>query len=146
MKTKLTTLLIIVSAITFAQKPDYEKIKSLKVAHITEQLQLSEEEAQQFWPIYNKYDAQKHELRKNGAGKYKTWKNKDISESEAKKLVSEMLAAEEKRHLLFSNMVNDLSKVIPYKKIITLLQSERSFNRRVLERFKERHKRKNKTH
>ena len=31
-------------------------IKALKVAHITEKLDLTEKEAQQFWPIYNAYD------------------------------------------------------------------------------------------
>ncbi len=133
-------------ALTFAQKPDYEKIKALKVAHITEQLQLSENEAQQFWPIYNKYEAQKETLRKQSFLKRKAWKEDDISEADAKQLVSDMLDAEEKRHTLISGMVNDLTKVISYKKIVVLLQSERSFNRRVLERFKERHRQKSKKH
>ena len=35
------------------QKED--RIKSHKIAYLTEQLSLSPEEAQQFWPVYNAY-------------------------------------------------------------------------------------------
>ena len=34
-----------------------EKIKALKVAHITNELDLTSKEAQQFWPIYNEFGA-----------------------------------------------------------------------------------------
>ena len=37
------------------QKPDGSRLAALKIAYITKKLDLSTEEAQQFWPIYNKY-------------------------------------------------------------------------------------------
>jgi hypothetical protein len=33
-----------------------EKIQSLKIAFITQKLQLTTDEAEKFWPIYNQYD------------------------------------------------------------------------------------------
>lgn len=39
-----------------AQKTSSEKIQSLKIAFITERLQLTSSEAQKFWPIYNDYE------------------------------------------------------------------------------------------
>ena len=33
-----------------------EKIQALKIAFITQKLQLTPDEAQKFWPVYNQYD------------------------------------------------------------------------------------------
>ena len=41
----------------------HERIKALKVSFITEKLELSATEAEKFWPIYNTYDSQIHDLR-----------------------------------------------------------------------------------
>lgn len=38
-----------------------EKIESLRIAYLTKQLNLSVEEAQRFWPLYNQYQ---HEMKK----------------------------------------------------------------------------------
>jgi hypothetical protein len=45
---------------SFAQedKKNTEKIEALKIAYITKNLNLSPEEAQRFWPVYNKYVAE----------------------------------------------------------------------------------------
>jgi hypothetical protein len=39
------------------------RIQALKIAYITKRLNLSPEEAQRFWPIYNKYDEEIHGAR-----------------------------------------------------------------------------------
>ena len=38
-----------------AQKADGSRIETLKIAYITQKLNLSTEEAEKFWPVYNKY-------------------------------------------------------------------------------------------
>ena len=69
MKNKIfTIILLFVSISTFAQlekekgytKKISEKLKALKVAHITEQLDLTKKEAENFWPIYNAHEASVH--------------------------------------------------------------------------------------
>jgi len=52
-------------------KKNKEKIKALKIAYFTDNLNLTEKEAQQFWPIYNSYDDKNHELRVKGKNKIK---------------------------------------------------------------------------
>lgn len=42
-----------------------EKIEALKIAFITQQLNLTPEEAQKFWPIYNTYKEELAALRKS---------------------------------------------------------------------------------
>jgi hypothetical protein len=52
----LVVLIIHLSA--FAQKPrmDGDKIKQLRIAFISEELELTTEEGQAFWPIFNDYE------------------------------------------------------------------------------------------
>lgn len=54
----ILTLFLGVAATGMAQdddKKDGGKIESLKIAYLTRKLNLSTEEAQKFWPVYNKY-------------------------------------------------------------------------------------------
>lgn len=41
-----------------AQHPAGEKIRSLEIGYLTKQLQLLPEEAEKFWPVFNKYKAE----------------------------------------------------------------------------------------
>ena len=42
----------------------YEQIEAIKVAFITKKLDLTTEEAQKFWPVYNNYQKELMELMK----------------------------------------------------------------------------------
>jgi len=46
---------ILVFAVLFAPAQNGTRIETLKIAYITNRLNLSPEEAQRFWPIYNNY-------------------------------------------------------------------------------------------
>jgi len=43
------------------------KLQSLEIAYLTKELNLSPEEAQKFWPVYNKYSAEMKETLRNKA-------------------------------------------------------------------------------
>ena len=42
------------------------RVEALKIAYLTQKLNLSTEEAQKFWPIYNKYAAEIRKVRIDG--------------------------------------------------------------------------------
>ena len=44
-------------------KPDGSRLEALKIAFLTRKLNLSSEEAQRFWPIYNQYSAEIQQAR-----------------------------------------------------------------------------------
>lgn len=46
-------------------RPDGNRLEALKVAYLTRQLNLTTEEAQKFWPVYNKYSGEVKALRDN---------------------------------------------------------------------------------
>ncbi|MUU78233.1 hypothetical protein [Winogradskyella endarachnes] len=135
--TVLLTLFVSISV--FAQRPDREKIKALKIAHITEQLDLTETEAQKFWPVYNAHEEAKNKLRKTSSNRRKEKDADDLTEAEAKVLLLDMEKFEKQKVELESKLLNQLFKILPAKKIIKLYQAEHSFKQKMFDEYKKRH-------
>lgn len=138
-KASFILFLILTSWSTFSQSTDKrEKIKALKVAFITERLDLSETEAQKLWPIYNAYETEKDTQRKMGHEKHKQI-SEDMTETEAKSMLNQLISFEKKRQNLREDYIKSLLKVMPAKKIIQLKMAEDEFNRKMLHEYKKRH-------
>ncbi|MDE3211973.1 MAG: hypothetical protein KGM98_01965, partial [Bacteroidota bacterium] len=62
---KYLLLLFVILIVPFAktQAQNGEKIQALKIAFITQRLQLTPQEAQQFWPIYDQYQTEIRNLQ-----------------------------------------------------------------------------------
>lgn len=66
MKKILTLILSFVTLVTFAQEgPGQEKVKALYVAFISQELKLTESEAQRFWPVHAEYDDDLRGIRRD---------------------------------------------------------------------------------
>ncbi|MCH2196853.1 hypothetical protein [Kordia sp.] len=117
-----------------------EKIKKLKIAYFTENLDLSEKEAQQFWPVYNAYDDKNHELRVAGLNKIKkeVSSNTNISEKEASDILDRIQSIEKQVYENRVDLVNKLRKFLPATKIIRLKKAEHEFNRKLMKQFRKR--------
>lgn len=53
------------TVVTKGQHPAGEKIRSLEIGYLTKQLQLLPEEAEKFWPVFNKYKAEMKAVTSN---------------------------------------------------------------------------------
>tara|TARA_R110000868_G_scaffold144150_2_gene362951 strand:+ start:21640 stop:22083 length:444 start_codon:yes stop_codon:yes gene_type:complete len=138
MKT-LTSILFIISfsLLTFGQS-NKDKIKTLKIAYITEKLNLSEKEAQQFWPIYNNFQEENSKLKRDSYDARKDVNFDTISEEEANQLLKDIRLNKNKRQSLENDFIDRLSKVISAKKIILLHKIEDDFKRKMFDEFKHR--------
>jgi len=124
---------------SFAQDKDREaRIKALKIAFITERLQLTEIEAQKFWPIYNTFEDKNNELRKQSFGKRKAENLDAMTEAEAKTTVNDMISIENQRSKLKEQFMKDLLNVMPAKKVLLLRATEDAFNKRMFDEWKKR--------
>jgi len=138
-KTIIALLFITFTFSAFAQKGERkERIKALKVALITEKLELTETEAQKFWPIYNAHEKEMEMLRINGREKRRNINLETISESEAKIALQDLLAFEKEQQELRADLVENLLTAIPAKKIILLKVVEEQFKKSMLEELKKR--------
>lgn len=130
---------LLMSSLLFAQhKPDKDKIKSLKVAFLTERLDLSSKEAQTFWPIYNEYDEKRDAMheRKQDQVYRKIRDAENLSEKEAVELIKLYLRFEENEEELDKNFTERISKVISAKKTLLLLRSEYDFKKQLLKQYR----------
>ncbi len=127
------------------KRPDPDKVKAYKIAYITDKLDLTPEEAEKFWPIYNENEKLMAELRKeeNLAIKKHIKERSDIegvTEKEAQEIVSSMRKIEQRIHDQKGRVYSRLKKVLPYKKILKLQVAEREFKRSLLRKLKKRRK------
>ncbi|MVO08111.1 sensor of ECF-type sigma factor [Flavobacterium sp. TP390] len=143
MRKKLTLLLILIVSVSFAQggmKEKKEKIKALKVAYITEKLDLTTEEAQKFWPVYNAFDDKQFEIKHNKmkaiVNQFENGGFESLSDKEALDLITKMEDYEDEMHALKKRYLKDLLKVLPPKKVIRLKKAEDEFNRKLLREFR----------
>ena len=118
-----------------------EKIKALKISYLTEKLNLTPEEAQKFWPIYNAYDQEQHALRsKQRSELKKSLKNNDdveaLNESDAEKLIILKLSIDTKLHESQKDFVKKVKQVISFKKIIQLHVAEMEFGRKLMSKYR----------
>jgi hypothetical protein len=138
MKT-ITSIVFIIgfSLLSFSQH-NRDKIKTLKIAFITEKLDLSKKEAQQFWPIYNAFEEENFKLKSQAYEDRKSINFETLKEEEAVLLLKKMRSLDTKRKTLKENFIDDLSKIISAKKIILLEKVEDDFKHKMFEEYKNR--------
>ncbi|WP_282162792.1 hypothetical protein [Ulvibacterium marinum] len=136
-------LILFLLATTFfygQNRPIRDKIKTLKVAFITERLSLTSEEAQVFWPIYNehedKIEAIKRKERREIRAKLVNFD--ELSEKQADALLNDLIALENEKHQLNVDFMEKMSKAITSKKTFLLIKAEEDFKKRLLKEMRDR--------
>lgn len=140
MKTTFLILALAFSTLVVAQRPNKEQIRSLKIAFITERVDLSPKEAQVFWPIYNDYDKSMEKLRHEERKLLTDLKEnfKTISEKEGDTALSTLSKIGQDKLDIRESLVTQLKNVISSKKILTLLKAEEDFKRNLIRKLRDR--------
>ncbi|MBT2161096.1 hypothetical protein [Zobellia barbeyronii] len=137
-----TMVLLLASAQFYAQRPhDYAKIKSLKIAFLTERLNLNSKEAQAFWPIYNEYENSRSVLREKEHNQIrnKVEESEKLSEKEANEIVELFLEFEQEEEDIRKDFIKKAAGVITAKKTLLLLRSENDFKRQLIKKYHQKH-------
>ncbi|WP_426091232.1 sensor of ECF-type sigma factor [Flavobacterium sp. DSR3-2] len=140
----LPLLLLFVSVSFYAQgesmQEKKEKIKTLKVAFFTTELDLTTNEAEKFWPLYNTFDDKQFELRHQKMRAFMKRMSDGsldkITEKEANNFLVQMEDTEEELFLLRKKFTQNLRKILPSVKIIKLRKAEEDFNRKLLHQYR----------
>ncbi|MFS4456743.1 hypothetical protein [Maribacter sp. 2304DJ31-5] len=123
---------------SFAQERPYrEKIKSLKVAFITERLGLTSKEAQIFWPVYNVHEEQMETFRRERQEIREPLRNiTTLSDKQADDLVDRFIALEKEKQKELESFIAEIKKIISSKKTILLMKAEDDFKRRLIKQYR----------
>ena len=134
----LSLLLLSVSAISFAEKNEEEKIQEMveeKTSYIIERMGLTPEETEKFVPIYKKYITERINTFDNSPFENFNYKEeKSMSEEEFKKINDAYVNGKVNRALSAKLYYERFREVIPESKIYKMLIAERDFKRELLKR------------
>lgn len=143
----LGALLCFPAAISVAQDDELpalpeerlKEIKAQKTAYLTTKMELTPEESQKFWPVYNQYDKELEAVRKERRDAHKALRaSSELSEAEAAAAIDKELAAQQKELDLRKRYSVEFRKVVGAKKTLMLARAERDFNRELLKRLRDR--------
>lgn len=147
MKTLLTLLFTLMILPAFAQDEDLpaaqdpkvrDKIQAARVAYITDQLELTPEEAEKFWPIYREFSKKRIEIRQQLRDSKKNPDPTKTTEQNEKELVDQQFDVKQKELNLEKDYSGRLLKVISAQKLRTLPEAERRFRQMILEQIQRR--------
>ncbi len=119
-----------------------ERVEAMKIAFLTEKLELTAKEAQVFWPLYNEYENKLDGFRKN--------RKKDalsiaggldgLSEKEIETLVDAEIKLRQNELDIQKEYHEKFKKVLPIKKVARLYTAENDFKRQLLKKIKDQRK------
>src|SRR5882724_1360526 len=105
-----------------------DKIKADKKLVVASNMELTESEAKDFWPIYDQYQKDLQKINQRIAnvleGYAADFRGKSLTDEKAKKLIDEAVAIEQAEANLKSTYAPKLSKVLPVKQVARYLQIE----------------------
>lgn len=117
------------------RKRDFERIRSEKIAFITSELDLTPEEAEVFWPVYNQCSKEMQEAHKNAMtlfGEIRGKKGDDLSENELEKKLDAYVQASKASSQVIADWYPKFKKVLPIRKLVKLYEAEDAFQRRMI--------------
>jgi hypothetical protein len=123
-------------------KERWEKYKIEKIAFLTDNLELTPDEAQKFWPVYNQMDkerwaAQKmrremeHQLRET---------EETLTDKEALELTKKYAGSMQKEADVHVNYNEKFLEILSPKKVLKLYKAENDFRMHMMKKYGDRHK------
>jgi hypothetical protein len=137
----LLAIMLFFTSVVFAQsrgrqgqfQDRFRQLEAQRVAYITNELSLTPEEAQKFWPVYNQYHEKRNQLVQNHRTQRRSDFNVDqLSEKELHELADADIRNMEEMIVLRREYHEKFKRVIPIKKVVLLYNAERDFNRQLL--------------
>ncbi len=115
-----------------------ERVRAEKVAFLTEEIDLSESEAQVFWPIYNQIQKEKRESFEAVRQTYEAMEKglkEGKSGKEMEKLVKAYIDAKDKNEGIETKAFNKLMKALPAEKVARYFVAEEKFRHQQIGRL-----------
>jgi hypothetical protein len=128
----IVCLSIALSVGAFAQQGG-KRIESMRIAFITQRLNLTPEESQQFWPVFNQFAEKMQQIK----GSKMDTPLDEMSDADAEKMILNEFDKESKELELKKEYYQKFKKILSVKKISKLYRAERDFKNELVKYLKE---------
>ncbi|WP_167609397.1 hypothetical protein [Maribellus sediminis] len=117
----------------------WEKYRSEKVAFLTNKLDLTPQEAEKFWPVYNAMEKERSEVQKSRRDLEKQVREatEQSSDHEIIKLTREFASNLEKEGMLATEYNEKFLKILPPQKVLKMYKAEGEFRMYMFRKFRE---------
>jgi hypothetical protein len=121
----------------FGQKSGGESVESFKIAFITKRLDLTPEQAEKFWPIYNQYTDDLKALREKNTKvlQYVYINIETMTDNELENIVSQELAFRQNELDITKKYIPQFKSVLPIRKVLKLFKAEEDFKKELIKRM-----------
>lgn len=126
-----------------AQRPGdnrMEEIEAYKIGYLTQKLDLSTEEAKIFWPIYNGWQKEQGDLRKERMQKMISFRKineiEEMSDSEIQVLITNDFTIKQKELNLERKYYYKLKSSLPIKIVGKFYRAQEAFKRELLSKYR----------
>jgi Spy/CpxP family protein refolding chaperone len=109
---------------------DREKLESARVAFITNRLSLTSDQAEKFWPIYNKHNESRREYMSE-LHRISREAGDNPSEAKAKELIDRRFQIQEDMFKDEKAFMKEITKVITSVQAFKLSEANRDFTRQI---------------
>ena len=147
-KSILVLQLLLISVVTLAQphrgdgpssKEKRDKIESMKVAFLTQRLNITPDEAKVFWPVYGQMNEELYQLREKRRAELREFRgeNEQMTDKDYERIFDSDLVFRQAELDILKKYQPQLKKALPIKKLAKLPKAEEDFKHELLERMKE---------
>ncbi len=143
MKTRIIILTMLAALITgpaLAQNPNMERLNAYKIAFFTKRLNLTEREAEKFWPVYNEYQDARNKLQTERQQIMRNFNQNELnmSDKEMTEAADKLINLEVREASLTQEFHNKIKTVLPPVKVLRLYQAENQYRLQLLNQLQER--------
>ena len=132
-------LFILLATLCFETAMDQEggnqKIENAKIGLITNRLNLSTEQSQQFWPVYNEFDGKKKDIRKQMRRLIVETNTLTTPDEKILANIKETLNLQQREVDLEREYMNKFLKVINVRQLAELYKAEQVFTQMLIQRL-----------
>jgi len=142
MKTIFTSIIVMLSVIVVSAQPHGKQhgmqtrkdIQAAKIAFFTNALDLSVEEAQVFWPVYNELDKKQNENFEKQKNLYQDYNQnaEKYNDKQLEAIGDQLILLLSEREKLMIEYHSKFKKVLPPAKVIALYRAEIQFKNKLL--------------
>jgi hypothetical protein len=140
-----SALVMICSLQVVAQNANRERLNSYKIAFFTKRLNLTPQEAERFWPVYNEYQEEKNKIQLQRAGLYRNFNQNELNmnEKEMSETGDLLISLEVKEADLSVAFHKKIKTILTPVKVLRLYQAENQYRLLLLNELRDRNQLRN---
>jgi hypothetical protein len=138
----LIPLFLVITVISYAQQGegriDFEKFKSQKIAFLTEKMNLTPQEAQNFWPVYNQFEKERMEIQHQRRDLEQKTRDENVkmTDQEIIKTTRDISATFKKEAEYAASYNEKFLKILPPQKVLQLYRAENQFRSHMFDQYR----------